>query len=73
MLQRWFHAKGLFKRLRMLNPILVIEASQLHVLGDSGWSFRETLPQRCLACGQGNGEHSDGGPVRLQPRYRIKI
>jgi hypothetical protein len=73
MLQRWFHAKGLFKRLRMLNPILVIEASQLHVLGDSGWSFRETLPQRCLACGQANGEHSDGRPCATPARHRIKI
>jgi hypothetical protein len=73
MLQRWFHAKGLFKRLQILNPILAIEASPLHVLGDSGWSFRETLPLRRLVCGQADGEHLATRPCAIQTRHRIKI
>ncbi|MFK4443891.1 hypothetical protein ABH944_004289 [Caballeronia udeis] len=51
MLQQWSYAKGLLKRLH----VLAAEAPQPHVLGDSGWSSRETLPHKRLACGQTDG------------------
>ncbi|QIE28844.1 hypothetical protein SBC1_69460 (plasmid) [Caballeronia sp. SBC1] len=70
MLRPWLHAKGLFKRLQML----AIKAPELHVLGDSGWSFRETLPRHCLVREQGDGPRLSSRRTRAaRTGRRIKI
>jgi len=70
MLRPWLHAKGLFRRIQ----ILAIKAPGLVVLGDSGWSFRETLPHQCPVREQGNGLRlSRRRPRATRTRRRIKI
>ena len=70
MLRPWLHAKGLFKRIQ----ILAIEAPGLVVLGDSGWSFRATLPHECLVREQGSGPRLNRQRTRAtRTRRRIKI